>query len=63
MIYWVNFDSARTTLHQEDCPTIRGFVAQRKTDPEYGWKWFNSRRSAIAEIGSRKYHECRRCNP
>ena len=62
-LFWINFDSARTTLHREGCSTIRGFNTQRKIDPRYGWKYFNYRAAAITTLGKRKYHACRVCNP
>lgn len=62
-LFWVNFDSARTTLHQEGCSTIRGFNARRKIDPRYGWKYYSSRAAASAALGERKFHACRVCNP
>lgn len=62
-LFWVNFDSARTTLHQEGCLTIQGFTGRRKIDPRYGWKYFSSRNAATAALGARKFHACRVCNP
>lgn len=62
-LFWINFDSARTTLHRDGCSTIRGFNTQRKIDPRYGWKYFNRRDAAITVLGKRKYHACRVCNP
>lgn len=62
-LFWINFDSARTTLHRDGCSTIRGFNTQRKIDPRYGWKYFNHRDAASAELGKRKFHACRVCNP
>ena len=62
-LFWINFDSARTTLHRDGCSTIRGFNTQRKIDPRYGWKYFNRRDAAITALVERKYHACRVCNP
>ncbi len=62
-LFWINFDSARTTLHRDGCSTIRGFNTQRKIDPRYGWKYFNRRDAASAALGERKFHACRVCNP
>lgn len=62
-LFWINFDSARTTLHRDGCSTIRGFNTQRKIDPRYGWKYFNCRDAASTALGKRKYHACRVCNP
>lgn len=62
-LFWINFDSARTTLHRDGCSTIRGFNTQRKIDPRYGWKYFSHRAAAITALVERKYHACRVCNP
>lgn len=62
-LFWVNFDSARTTLHQEGCSTIRGYNSRRKIDPRYGWKYYSSRNAANTALGERKFHACRVCNP
>ena len=62
-LFWINFDSARTTLHREGCLTIQGFTGRRKIDPRYGWKYFSNRKAVIAALGERKFHACRVCNP
>ncbi len=62
-LFWINFDSARTTLHRDGCSTIRGFNTQRKIDPRYGWKYFSHRAAASTALVERKYHACRVCNP